>query len=141
MAEVFAGFIIGYALSLIIAPVVAFGLLRMNTESEFAQRVAPPGTNVVALGMVIHFGLMLVLTALGLVLGMALAGIEDRRPEGGLGSPNLVYTLLVLALTLVLVIPTLILPAVRRYSVAAAVMFAALFGWALPWLAAQAPGS
>lgn len=141
MAEVFAGFILGYALSLIIAPIIAIGMLRMNSESVVVQRIAPPGTNVVALMMVVHFGLMLILTALGLVLGMALGGIEDRRPDGGLGSPNLIYTLLVIALTFVLVIPTLVFPAVRRYSLGLALAFAGIFGWALPWLAAQAPGS
>jgi hypothetical protein len=41
----------------------------------------------------------------------------------------------VLALTAVLVIPTLILPAVRRWAIGAAVVFAAMFGWAMPWLA------
>lgn len=138
MAEVFAGFIIGYALSLIIAPAVTIGMVRMRPDSVLIQRIAPAGTNVVALMMVVHGGLLLLLTMLGLILGMALGGIEDRRPAGGLGSPNLVYTLLVIALTFVLVIPTLAIPAVRRYSVPAAVVFAALFGWGLPWLAAQA---
>jgi hypothetical protein len=75
------------------------------------------------------------LTAVGLVLGMALAGIEDRRPAGGLGSPNVAYTFLVLALAAVAVIPTLVLAPVRRYTIAAAAVFAALFGWAMPWLA------
>ncbi|HXK33424.1 MAG TPA: hypothetical protein VNM91_05350 [Dehalococcoidia bacterium] len=138
MAEVFAGFIIGYALSLIIAPAVTIGMVRMRPDSVLIQRIAPGGTNVVALMMVVHGGLLLLLTMLGLILGMALGGIEDRRPAGGLGSPNLVYTLLVIALTFVLVIPTLAIPAVRRYSVPAAVVFAALFGWGVPWLAAQA---
>lgn len=138
MAEVFAGFIIGYALSLIIAPAVTIGIVRMRPDSVLIQRAAPEGTNVVALMMVVHGGLLLLLTMLGLILGMALGGIEDRRPAGGLGSPNLVYTLLVIALTFVLVIPTLAFPAARRYSVPAAAVFAALFGWGLPWLAAQA---
>lgn len=138
MAEVFAGFIIGYALSLVIAPAVTIGIVRMRPESVLVQRIAPEGTNVVALMMVVHGGLLLLLTMLGLILGMALGGIEDRRPAGGLGSPNLVYTLLVIALTFVLVIPTLAIRPLRRYSVPAAMLFAALFGWGLPWLAAQA---
>jgi hypothetical protein len=66
---------------------------------------------------------------------MALAGLEDRRPSGGLGSPNLIYTLLVIALTAVMVIPTIAVPSVRRYTLAGALLFVALFGWAMPWLA------
>jgi hypothetical protein len=75
------------------------------------------------------------LTAIGLVLGMALAGIEDRRPDGGLGSPNVVYTLIVVAFTAVLVIPTIAVPALRTFALAAAAAFIVLFGWAMPWLA------
>ena len=135
MAEVFAGFVVGYALAILAAPLGALALVRSNDRTGIAQRLAPPGTSVIALSVVIHFAAIIVLTALGLVLGMALAGIDARRPEGGLGSPNLVYTLLVLALTAVVVIPSFAVPAVRRYSVAAALVFAASFGWAMPWLA------
>jgi hypothetical protein len=135
VAAVFAGFVIGYALSLLAAPAAAIMIVRSNDRSGFAQRIAPPGTSVIALSVVLHFAAIVVLTAIGLVLGMALAGIEDRRPDGGLGSPNLVYTLLVLALTAVFVIPTFAVPAVRRYVLPGAVVFVALFGWAMPWLA------
>jgi hypothetical protein len=135
VAEVFAGFVIGYALAILFAALGALALVRSNDRTGIAQRLAPPGTSVIALSVVIHFAAIIVLTALGLILGMALAGIEARRPEGGLGSPNLVYTLLVLALTAVVVIPSFAVPAVRRLSVAAALVFAASFGWAMPWLA------
>lgn len=135
MAQVFAGFVVGYALAILFAALGAFALVRSNDRTGMAQRLAPPGTSVIALSVVIHFAAIIVLTALGLVLGMALAGIDARRPEGGLGSPNLVYTLLVLAITAVFVIPSFAVPAVRRYSVAAALVFAASFGWAMPWLA------
>lgn len=135
MAEVFAGFVVGYALALLLTPLAAIALVRSNRRSGFAQRVAPPGTSIIALSVVIHFAAIIMLTALGLVLGMALGGIESRRPDGGLGSPNLVYTLMVLALAAMLAIPTLAVPAVRRYVLIAAVAFAVAFGWAMPWLA------
>lgn len=135
MAEVFAGFVVGYGISLLVAPAGAIFLVKSNDRSQLAQRIAPPGTSVIALSVVLHVSAILVLTAIGMVLGMALAGIEDRRPEGGLGSPNLVYTLLVLALTAVIFIPTLIVPAIRTYAIAAAAGFIVLFGWAMPWLA------
>jgi hypothetical protein len=135
VAELFAGWVIGYALALLLAPAAAIALVRSSARGGFAQRLAPPGTSAIALAVVLHLGAVLVLTAIGLVLGMVLAGLEDRRPDGGLGSPNVVYTLIVLALAAVVVIPVLVVPAVRRPAIAAAVVFAVLFGWAMPWLA------
>ena len=135
MAEVLAGWIVGFALSIAVSPLGAWAMINANQQEGFARRIAPPGTNVVALSVALHLAALLIFTALGMVLGLALAGIEDRRPDGGLGSPNVVYTTLVIALTAVLVIPTLALPAARRYAVAAAVTFALAFGWAMPWLA------
>jgi hypothetical protein len=135
MAEVFAGWLVGFALSIVAAPTGAIALVRSNRAPGLAQRWAPEGTNVVALSVVVHFAAVLVLTAVGIVLGLALGGIEDRRPDSGLGSPTLAYTMVVVALTAVLIIPTLILPAVRRWAIGAAVVFAAMFGWAMPWLA------
>lgn len=135
MAQVFAGFVVGYAISLLIGPAVAIAIVRSNDRSGVAQRLAPPGTSIIALSVVLHFAAMLMFTALGLVLGMALAGIDQRRSDGGLGSPNVTYTLLVIALTAVLVIPAFAVPVIRRYAFAGAVLFAVLFGWAMPWLA------
>ena len=135
MAEVFAGFVVGYALALALSPVAAIALVRSNERTGFAQRVAPEGTNVVALSVVLHFAAMIVLTAVGLILGMALGGLEDRRPDGGLGSPNVAYTLIVVALTAVIIIPTIAVPSIRRIALVGAVIFVIAFGWAVPWLA------
>ncbi|MEX0750151.1 MAG: hypothetical protein WD359_05015 [Dehalococcoidia bacterium] len=139
MAEVFAGFVVGYALALVLSPMAAIGIVRSNDRTGFAQRFAPEGTNVVALAVVLHFAAMLLFTALGMILGTALAGLEDRRPDSGLGSPNLFYTVLVLVLMAVVVIPTIVVPAVRRFALAGALIFAAAFGWVMPWLAEAAP--
>jgi hypothetical protein len=135
MADVFAGFLVGYAIALLLTPIAAIALVRSNDRSGFARRMAPPGTNVIALAVVLHTAAIISFTAIGLVLGMALAGIDERRSGGGLGSPNVVYTLMVVALTAVLVIPAMAVPAVRRYALAAGAVFAAAFGWAVPWLA------
>ena len=135
MAEVFAGFIIGFALSLAAAPLGAIALVRSNDRTGLAQRVAPPGTNVIALSVVVHFAALILLTMIGLLLGLLLAGLNDRRSDNGLGSPNVAYTLIVVALTAVIVMPTLAVPAVRRWCVVGALVFAAAFGWVMPWLA------
>jgi hypothetical protein len=72
LAQVFAGFVVGFALSLCVAPAAAIQIVRSNGETGLAQRIAPPGTNVVALTMVLHMGAVLVLTAVGMLLGMLL---------------------------------------------------------------------
>jgi hypothetical protein len=135
VAQVFAGFVVGFALSLLVAPIAAIQIVRSNGQTGLAQRIAPPGTNMIALSMVLHFAAVIVLTAVGIVLGMLLGGLDDTRPDGGLGSPNLAFTLIVVALTAVIAIPVLALPAVRRPVVIAAVVFAVAFGWGMPWLA------
>ena len=137
MEEVFAGFIVGFAYSIIVAPFVAVGIVRSSRETGLADRFALGQTNAGLLAIVLQMFLFFVLTAVGMVLGLALAGIEDRRPASGLGSPNAAYTLLVLALTAVVFTPPLIFPW-RGYAIAFALVFAGLFGWVVPWLAEAA---
>jgi hypothetical protein len=135
VAEVFAGFVIGFAIALFVSPLAAFMIVASNERAGLAQRIAPPGTSVIALAVVLNLAAVLLFTALGMVLGMALAGIEDRRPAGGLGSPNAVYSVLVVAIVAIAVLPMMALPALRRPAALAALVIAALFGWAMPWLA------
>jgi hypothetical protein len=135
MAEVFAGFIVGFALSIAVAPLGAILLVRSNDRTGIAQRVAPPGTNVVALSVVLHFAAMLVLTMIGMLLGLLLLALDDRRPDNGLASPNAAYTLIVVALAAVIVMPTLVVRSIRRRSTVAALVSVLAFGWGVPWLA------
>jgi hypothetical protein len=136
--EVFAGFFVGYAISLVVSPLGAWLLISSNDRSGFAQRMAPAGTNFVALSVVLHLFAVLMLTAIGIFLGLILGGLEDRRPEGGLASPNVIYTMIVVALTAVVIIPLLLVPAIRRYVLIGGGVFVVLFGWAMPWLATLA---
>lgn len=136
LAEVFAGFIVGFALSIVVAPLGAIMLIRSNDRTGLAQQLVPPGTNAVALAVVLHFAAVLMLTMIGMVLGMLLLALNDRRPDNGLGSANAVYTLIVAALTAVLVLPALAVTSVRRWCVAGALVFVVAFGWVVPWLAA-----
>ncbi len=135
LAEVFAGFIVGFALSIVVAPLGAIVLIRSNDRTGLAQRIAPPGTNAVALSVVLHFAAMLLLTMIGMLLGLLLLALNDRRPANGLGSANATYTLIVVALAVVLVLPALAVPSIRRWSAGGAMAFAVGFGWVVPWLA------
>jgi hypothetical protein len=116
-------------------PAGAIALVRSNEHTGFAQRVAPPGTNFIALSVVIHFAAILVFTGLGMVLGMALAGLNEHRPENGLGSPNLVYTVMVIAIAVIIIAPALVVPRARIPALAGGLLLLLAFGWGVPWLA------
>ena len=135
MPQAFAGFICGFALSIVYAPFAAWILVTAAGQSAAARRVAPEQTNFFALAMVLHFIVALALTAIGMLLGLALIELDDRGATSALGSPNVAFTLLVLALTPAVFIPLLPMRPVRPYVIPAAVLFAAAFGWIMPWLA------
>ncbi len=74
--------------------------------------------------------------ASGALLGLVYKAIDEQVPGGGLGSPNLLFSSLMLGLALSLAAPLAIL--LRRVVVGVAVMtlaFAAGYGWMLPLIA------
>ncbi|MGB6837612.1 MAG: hypothetical protein WBF66_07910 [Dehalococcoidia bacterium] len=138
MAEVLAGFICGYAVALVAAPAVAIALVRSG--SARIRLVVPAQTSVAALSVVLHLFALLVFTAVGMLLGLLLMALEERAPEGGLGSPNLVFTGLVLACVVIAVVPiSVVVPGIRRPSAAVGLALAGLFGYLMPYLAAWSP--
>ncbi len=69
-----------------------------------------------------------------------LAGIEDRSPAGGLGSPNRIFTAFVLATSAIAVGPLAV--ALRRWRVpllASGLAFAVCFAWLMPYLSLLGP--
>ncbi len=141
MAEVLAGFVSGYGLSLLITPVAAIALVRARVTSPFLSRVVPEGTSLIAISIIIHTFAVLTLTALGILLGLLLAGLESSSPAGGLGSPNRVFTAFVLIATAIAVGPfALAFARLRRPLLAAGLLFVACFGWLMPYLSLLGPG-
>jgi hypothetical protein len=142
MSEVFAGLICGYILALVSTPLVALTLLNMRARFPAVERTVPTQVPFLALAVVIHGFTLMLWTALGMVFGLILSGIEERVPEGGLGSPNGVFTLAVVMWTLVAFAPIIVLlRPVRRQAAAIAILFALLFGWLMPYLAQWSPTS
>lgn len=140
MAEAFAGFLCGYALSIMATPVLALVLVRGRVNSAFIQRAMPEGTNVVALSIVLHVFLLLVLTAIGMLLGLLLYGLENNRPDGGLGSPNRVYTIVILAIAAIAVLPLAVVVRRQRIALLAiGAVFVVTFGWLMPYLSLLGP--
>ncbi len=136
MAEVFAGFICGFVLALISTPVLVIWLVQSREASDFIARALPKGTSLFILSVPAANVAFLLWTALGIVLGMLLIVVDERTSQGGLGSENLLFTLIVLLSAAVIFLPPLVLfRGVRRIVVLHAVCFVALFGWLTPFLA------
>jgi hypothetical protein len=134
MAEVFAGFLAGYAMAVVSTPLLSVLLLRLRAESPALERVLPVGVSAVGVSVLLHGALTMVWTALGLVLGMTLLAMEGAG--GALGSLNGPFTLFVAGLFLALGAPlfALLVP-VRRLIALTLVAAVLLFGWLMPYLA------
>jgi hypothetical protein len=140
MPEVFAGIICGYALALIATPFAAMLLIRLRVNSEWLTRVVPPETPLLAWSFIMHTGWFMLFTGIGILFGLLLHGLEDDRPAGGLGSPNATFTVIVLAISVIAVVP--IATVVARWRIPmllVGAVFAATFGWAMPHLALLGP--
>lgn len=86
MAEVLAGFVCGYIVALVAAPVAAVAAIR--SSSTRLRAVVPSGTSVVVLSVVLHGFAFLLFTAVGMLLGALLATLEERAPEGASAAPT-----------------------------------------------------
>jgi len=140
VSEVLAGFVCGYMLALVSAPLVAFLMLRLRPRVPLLARAVPEQVPVVALTVVLFWFTFLLWTGLGIVFGLILMGLEDRVPEGGLGSPSLAFTLIIVFASAAAFIPAaVLLRSARHYVIAAAVVFLSVFGWLMPYLAEWSP--
>ena len=140
MAEVFAGFVCGYGLALLATPVAAVALLRARVASPLVRQMLPEGTSLIALSIILHTFAFLTLTALGILLGILLGGLENRSPAGGLGSPNRAFTGFILAATAIAVVPlALAAPRWRLPLLTGGLLFAGVFGWLMPYLSLWGP--
>ena len=74
--------------------------------------------------------------AAGMLLGLLFLASENGAPGGGLGSPNMFYTAVVVAIAVLVMPPALLLvrPA-RLQTTLTGVLFAGVFGWMLPYFA------
>jgi hypothetical protein len=140
LSEVLAGFVCGYILALLSAPMVAVLIVRLRPRVPFLARAAPEQVPVVALTVVLFGFTFLLWTGLGMVLGLILMGFEDRAPQGGLGSPSLAFTLIIVLVSVAACIPAALLPRpARRYVLVSALVFVGVFGWLMPYLAQWSP--
>jgi len=135
MKALLAGFVTGYMVALCWTFLGAFFLARSRRTILWLRRAIPPQIPAIALTVPLSLIFPLLLTALGLMLGLIYWRTAEGAP-GALGSPHLPFTLavalppLALAALLSLWRRGLLWPALSM-----ALPFAALFGWVLPFLA------
>ena len=140
MAEALAGFVCGYGLALVATPLAAIALLRARVSSLYLRSVLPEGTSLIAVSVILHTFIFLTFTALGVLLGLLLAGLDGRNPEGGLGSPNRAFTAFIIATAAIAVGPLALFASRQRLPLlGGGLLFAGVFGWLMPYLALWGP--
>ena len=136
MAEVFSGFILGYAVSLVFTAVAAVAVVDARSRVPYLAKAIAPNINAVMLAVPISIVAFLFWTMAGMVLGLLYRGALDHLPGAGLGSPNWAFTLGVLLFTLTVLAAVFYAWQRLPWLVAAlGALFGGLFGWALPYMA------
>ncbi len=134
MAEVFAGFVTGYAMAVITTPLLSVWLVRLRMESALMARLLPEGASAVSMSLILHGALALFWTGVGLLLGLVLLGM--RGAGEALGSLNAPYTLFVAGMFVALGAPLVVLlPPLRRVTLRGILLAILVFGWLTPYLA------
>ena len=136
MADVFSGFVVGYAFSLLFTGVAAVMIIGAREDVPFLSRAIAPNIGAVQLAVPISILAFVWWTLIGLLLGLAYRGARLNLAGGGLGSPNWPFTLGIVIVSLVFL--AVVLYAWRRLPAPAlltTLAFAGMFGWGLPHLA------
>ena len=136
MAEAFAGFVVGYAFSLLFTGVTAMIVIDARSRVPFLSRAIAPNISAVQLAVPISLMAFVAWTLAGLLLGLTYRAARLNLSGGGLGSPNWPFTLAVLVATAIFL--AVVYYAWRRLSwpvLLGAAAFAAMFGWGMPHLA------
>ncbi len=139
MEEVFAGFVTGYGMALIFTGLAALMIVQARGHVPYLAKAIAPNISAIALTVPISLFAFLLWTAIGMFLGLLYRYTLEEAPGGGLGSPNLLYTVLIISFGGLTLTP--VVAAFRRLPWQVAVMglsFIALFGWVLPRLAQAA---
>ncbi len=134
---VLAGFIAGYAFAVVFTAIAAVLLVRLRSQVSLLAVAISPALSPWAVAVPVSLFTFLVWTLIGMVWGLVFYGLEDIAPRGGLGSPNLAFTLVLVGSAAALGAPWVrLLRPLRRPLVSLLVVYAALFGWGLPHLIA-----
>jgi len=136
VAEVFSGFVVGYAFSLLFTAVAAMMVIEARSEVPYLAKAIASNISAVQLAVPISLVAFLVWTLVGLLLGVMYRAARLNLAGGGLGSPNWPFTLAVLLASIAfLAVVYYAWRRVRLPVLLTAVVFAGMFGWGMPHLA------
>ena len=135
MAVVIAGAASGVIMALAFATVSAFmlfGIVKNPPEGYKAiLNRFPPGTLVMTT-VTLGYPVWLII---GTVIALLYRISSQQVPGAGLGSPNLVFTVSILACSILLPAPFIVLvKPLRNGLLIVSVVFAGVFGWFMPIL-------
>ena len=136
MAEVFSGFVVGYAFALLFTAVAAVMVIEARSGVPYLSKAIASNISAVQLAVPISLVAFLVWTMVGLLLGLTYRAARLNLAGGGLGSPNWPFTLAVLITTVLFLV--VVYYAWRRLPwrvLLTAFAFAGMFAWGMPHLA------
>lgn len=139
MEELFAGFISGYLMAVIFTWLAVVIIVRARKRFPALAVSISASHSPWLLAVPISFFSFLLWTAAGMILGLLYRGAEANQPQGGLGSPNLFFTTIIIIFSSAS-LAILHVPLRRLYwpLIAFFMSLAAAFGWMLPHLAERA---
>ncbi len=136
MAEVFSGFVVGYAFSLLFTAVAAVMIIEARNDVPYLSKAIAPNINAIQLAVPISLLAFLWWTLTGLLLGLIYRAARLNLAGGGLGSPNWPFTLaILLAAIAFLAVVYYAWRRVRRPVLLTTAAFVGMFGWGMPHLA------
>lgn len=134
MADVFAGIACGFLLGG--TSVVGLALVILYNPALF-NGVLPKGLTPTALMLALALALPIAWGILGILFGLAYRAISQKAPDPGLGSPNLMFTVIILILFVIGSLPLALLRIKGWWALLALnIAFAGIFAWLLPYMAA-----
>lgn len=136
MAEVFSGFVVGYAFSLLFTAVAAVMVIEARSRVPYLAKAIAPNISAVQLAVPISLLAFLAWTLVGLLLGLLYRAARLNLAGAGLGSPNWPFTLAVLlAVGAFLAVVLYAWRWVPWRVLLTALAFAGMFAWGMPHLA------
>ncbi len=136
MAELFSGFVVGYAFSLLFTAVAAVMIIEARSDLPYLAKAIAPNISAIQLAVPVSLLAFLWWTLAGLLLGFLYRAARLNLAGGGLGSPNWPFTLAVLLAAIAFLgVVYYAWRRVRRSVLLTTVAFVGMFGWGMPHLA------
>jgi hypothetical protein len=137
--DILAGLVCGLFMGTISLGAWIFISLSNRDMYERLARRLPQGIPLILLMLSLVVALPLAWGLSGIVAGLLYNVSIDHSPGAGLGSPNSVFTLAIICLTALLMLPPLFLIVKRKKLgwgfIIVNLVFAGVFGWILPLFA------